>query len=155
MSAALGLGSLADLGTVTAISLAAFDPRFGEAWSAAQLQGTLNEPRSWLRLARDGDAAVGFGLCRLIVDEAELLLIAVAPAARGRGIGAALLAATIDDARARGVTEMFLEMRDGNAAAAALYRSLGFAEVGRRRDYYRGSEQRRFDAVTMRRPLNR
>lgn len=154
MSVRLVNGSVAELDALAAISVDAFDPRFGEAWSAAQLRGTLQQSGSWLRLACRDDAMVGFSLCRLIVDEAELLLIAVVPAARGGGIGSRLLAAAIDDAQDRGVSEIFLEMRDGNAAALALYRSQGFAEVGRRRDYYRGADSLRFDAITMRRPLN-
>ena len=154
MTPTLSLGGLADLGDIIAISGRAFDPRFGEAWSASQLQGTLCDGNSWLRLARDGVRPVGFSLSRRIVDEAELLLIAVVPEARGHGLGRDLLAATIGDARARGVLRMFLEMRDGNAAACALYRALGFVEVGRRSDYYRGVDQQRFDAITMRRPLN-
>lgn len=147
-------GGLAEIDDLAAISAAAFDPRFGEAWSGLQLRGTLAQPGSWLRLACRDDAMVGFSLCRLIVDEAELLLIAVVPDARGAGVGGALLTAAIDEARGRGVSEIFLEMRDGNAAALALYRSRGFAEVGRRRDYYRGAGDLRFDAITMRRLLN-
>ncbi len=154
MSLALATGSTADLDALAAISTVAFDPRFGEAWSPVQLRGTLQQPGSWLRIARDGDRPVGFSLCRLIVDEAELLLIAVCPESRGTGVGTALLAAALDDARARGVSEIFLEMRDGNAAARALYAGRGFVEVGRRRDYYRGAGDQRFDAITMRRPLN-
>ena len=154
MTVRLVTGGLAELDALAAISAAAFDPRFGEAWSGPQLRGTLQQPGSWLRLACRDDAMVGFSLCRLIVDEAELLLIAVVPEARGVGIGNALLSAAVEDARGRGVAEMFLEMRDGNASAHALYRALGFAEVGRRRDYYRGAGDLRFDAITMRRRLN-
>lgn len=154
MSFALLDGGVADIDALAEISAAAFDPRFGEAWSAAQLRGTLLQPGSWLRIARHGDQPVGFSLCRLIVDEAELLLIAVCPESRGSGVGTALLASALDDAPARGVSEIFLEMRDGNAAARALYAGRGFVEVGRRRDYYRGATDQRFDAITMRRPLN-
>ncbi len=154
MTGRLVNGSLAELDDLAAISTAAFDPRFGEAWSAPQLRGTLQQPGSWLRIACRGDAMVGFSLCRLIVDEAELLLIAVMPESQGAGIGRALLSAAVEDARGRGVAEMFLEMRDGNAAAYALYSALEFAEVGRRRDYYRGAGDLRFDAITMRRRLN-
>ncbi len=131
----------------------AFDPRYGEAWSAVQLGGSLEQPGSWARLALDGATPLGFSLCRRLVDESELLLVAVVHAARGRGIGSALLAAAADDARAHDTRVMFLEMRDGNAAASALYRAQGFVEVGRRRDYYRGVGAQRFDAITMRRHL--
>ena len=85
-----------------------------------------------------------------MLDEAELLLIAVTETARGRGFGRKLLETAISDARARGVVSMFLEMRDGNGAASELYTRLGFTEIGRRRDYYRGIDASRFDAITMR-----
>ena len=154
MSVRLVSGGSGDLDALTKVTAEAFDPRFGEAWSATQLRGTLAQSGSWLRIAVDGEAAVGFTLCRVIVDEAELLLIAVAPGARGTGVGRLLLEAALEDARGRGVKSMFLEMRDGNAAGNALYRGRGFVEVGRRRDYYRGAEAQRFDAITMRRSLN-
>lgn len=150
----LTAGRLADLDDVLAVSDAAFDPRFGEAWSAAQLRGTLTQPGSWLRLAMSDRVALGFSLCRPLVDEAELLLIAVHPDARGNGVGRALLTSAVNDAGDRGMSSVFLEMRDGNAAAQALYRAVGFAEVGRRRDYYRGAEGQRFDAITMRRQVH-
>ena len=149
----LARAGLAALDDIAAITAAAFDPRFGEAWSSAQLAGSLGQPGSWARIACAGGAPRGFTLCRRLVDEAELLLVAVVPPARGQGIGAALLGAACDDARGDGASALFLEMRDGNAAADALYRALGFVEVGRRRDYYRGADARRFDAITMRRDL--
>jgi ribosomal-protein-alanine N-acetyltransferase len=80
------------------------------------------------------------------MDEAELLLIAVAPEHGRRGVGRALLQAFIDRARRDGAIRIHLEVRDGNAAVA-LYRAAGFAEAGRRRDYYRGGGGL-FDALT-------
>ena len=154
MSVRLVSGGLGDVDALAQVTAQAFDPRYGEAWSPTQLRGTLAQAGSWLRIAVDGEAAVGFTLCRLLVDEAELLLIAVTPSTRGTGVGRLLLEAALEDARGRGVTSMFLEMRDGNAAGSALYKGQGFVEVGRRRDYYRGAEAQRFDAITMRRSLN-
>ncbi len=153
MTLALVPADAARLDDLLAVMADAFDPRYGEAWSAVQLGGSLVQPDSWARLALDGSAPLGFSLCRRLVDEAELLLVAVVHAARGRGIGAALLAAAAADARGRDAHAMFLEMRDGNAAASALYRTQGFVEIGRRRDYYRGVGAQRFDAITMRRDL--
>ncbi|TRW14893.1 GNAT family N-acetyltransferase [Glacieibacterium frigidum] len=149
----------ADIDAMLAVMADAFDPRFGEAWSAVQLGGSLAQIDTWARLVRetaaDGRGApLGFSLCRRIVDESELLLVAVVPAARRRGIGGALLETAQRDARLRGSRTMFLEMRDGNAAASQLYRAQGFVEIGRRRDYYRGIDGNRHDAVTMRRPLD-
>ena len=150
MTARIVAADVAQLTAMLEVMQGAFDPRFGEAWSGAQLAGTLAQAGSWARLACDDDLVVGFSLCRRIVDEAELLLIAVTADARGRGFGRQLLTAAVADARARGVVSMFLEMRDGNRAAAELYLGHGFVEIGRRRDYYRGIDASRFDAITMR-----
>lgn len=140
-----------DIDAIMAVMAVAFDPAFGEAWSAAQVLGSLAMSASWSRLALvDGARPVGFSLCRRIGPEAELLLIGVPPIDRGRGFGAALMTAVKADARAAGVEAVFLEVRDGNAAALALYRQGGFVAVGRRRDYYRGAGAERFDAITLR-----
>ncbi len=72
--------------------------------------------------------------------------IAVAPAARGRGLGRGLMHALITEARRRGIAELFLEVRADNPIARALYRSLGFEEIGVRPRYYR----RGIDAIMMR-----
>ena len=147
-----------DIDAMLAVMADAFDPRFGEAWSAVQLGGSLAQIDSWARVLRgsaaEGGVPLGFSLCRRIVDEAELLLVAVVPAARQRGIGGLLLATARRDARLRGSRTMFLEMRDGNAAASRMYRAQSFTEIGRRRDYYRGIDGNRHDAVTMRRALD-
>jgi ribosomal-protein-alanine N-acetyltransferase len=78
----------------------------------------------------------GFVLGRVVADEAELLTVAVAPELRRRGVGRALVTAFAADASARGATIAHLEVAEGNSAAIALYRGLGFAESGRRRGYY-------------------
>lgn len=138
-------GTAADIAPVEAIMGDAFDPRFGEAWTRAQVLGMLAMPGVWLTLARMDEAAVGFALCRGILDEAELLLLAVAPAARRRGVGGALLRAVIAEARGRGMAKLHLEVRAGNAAIA-LYAAAGFAKGGERRHYYRGTDGRSHDA---------
>jgi ribosomal-protein-alanine N-acetyltransferase len=128
----------------------AFDRSFGEAWTRSQLGGILPMAGVSLILAREPDsgAAIGFSLFRTVVDESELLLIAVAPSHHRRGIGGMLLHDFLHRARNDGVTRVHLEVRDGNSAVA-LYRKAGFAPVGRRRNYYHGSDGRRFDAVTL------
>ncbi len=138
---------------VMAVMDRAFDARFGEAWSAAQVLGSLATGMAWARVARDG-APVGFTLCRQIGPDAELLLIGVDPAARRGGVGRALLATAAADANARGCAALFLEVRDGNAAALGLYRAAGCQVIGRRRDYYNGAGGLRFDAITLRADLN-
>lgn len=133
-----------------AVMHAAFDPRYGEAWTAAQLAATMAVTNCWARLALIEDAAIGFSLCRAAADEVELLLIAVAPQQRRTGSGTRLLLRAQEDALARGCSHLFLEVREDNEAARFLYRSAGFAEIGQRPGYYAGKDGSRRAAVTMR-----
>lgn len=126
---------------------AAFDPAYGEAWTTAQCADMLKGGHAWLLLAELDGRPAGFALTRAILDEAELLLIAVAPDARRRGVGRRLLDATADTARVSGVKRLFLEVRSNNPAIA-LYTSFGFAQVGARANYYRGASGDQFDAHT-------
>lgn len=86
-------------------------------------------------------------LTRHVLDEEELLLIAVVPGVRCRGVGAALIEHLFVAARSRGITRVFLEMRRGNPAFH-LYRKFGFEPIGERRNYYRMANGERIDAIT-------
>jgi [ribosomal protein S18]-alanine N-acetyltransferase len=131
------VGGADDLPAIMPVMRAAFDPRYGEAWSDVQCFGVLGVPGSSLLIAGD-DMIQGFALSRVIIDECELMLLAVDPAVQGEGIGRALLNEVIRTAQSAGATSIFLEMRSGNNALR-LYASVGFVEVGRRQNYYRGS----------------
>lgn len=98
-------------------------------------------------LPEDDTRRLGFGLLRVLGDEAELLLLASAPSARRCGVGEALLSALLKEGSARGASAVFLEVRDSNAAARSLYAKFGFAEIRRRRGYYHAPRE---DAVLMR-----
>lgn len=143
----LASGRATDAAAVGEVMQAAFDPRWGEAWTKAQVVGILAMPGVWLTLARVGGEVAGFALVRAIMDEAELLLIAVDPAHRRRGVGAAMLRHTVTECRDRGVTRLHLEVRANNAAVA-LYAAGGFARVGARPGYYRNGAGEAFDAHT-------
>ncbi|MDO6416747.1 GNAT family N-acetyltransferase [Sphingomonas sp. BIUV-7] len=147
-------GTAANIEAVMRIMDSAFDPNFGEAWNRGQVLGMMSLSDVWLILATpdDDEMPEGFALARLTIDEAELLLLAVRPEARGRGIGRILVEAVAEKARARGALRLMLEMREGNGALA-LYAAAGFAQIGRRRDYYRGRDMSRHDAITLARPL--
>lgn len=99
-----------------------------------------------------GSAArpAGFVMSRQAADEAEILSIVVAPAQRGHRLGASLLSAHLSRLAGHGVTQVFLEVEEGNVAAERLYRHLGFREVGRRKGYYPKSDGSRATAVAMR-----
>jgi ribosomal-protein-alanine N-acetyltransferase len=130
----------------------AFDPLFGEAWNAGQCLGILSLPDVWLTFAEEGERAVGFALSRLLMDEAELLLLAVEPHARRAGVGRTLIERTVEIAVGKGAHRLLLEVRDGNNARD-LYRHAGFDEIGRRQDYYRGLDGTTRDALTLARPI--
>lgn len=145
-------GSVADLGVVETIMGEAFDPRFGEAWTRTQCLGIMSMPGVWLTLANLDGHPAGFALSRRIVDEAELLLLATLPGVRRRGVAAALLRSVLTEARDAGATRLHLEVREGNDAIK-LYRASGFAKVGERRNYYRGSDGTAFHAFTYSRDI--
>ena len=145
-------GGAVDADEVDRIMAAAFDPRFGEAWTRSQCIGILAMPGVWLTLARVDDRTVGFALVRAIMDEAELLLIAVDPAARRAGVGAALLRSVVAACQGRGVARLHLEVRANNPAVS-LYAAHGFRRAGVRRAYYRSRGGDTFDAHTYARNL--
>ena len=93
---------------------------------------------------------VGYVLALVMADEGEIADVAVAPDARRRGVGRALLDQMILDMVADGVRALYLEVRESNAAARGLYRSLDFEQVGRRREYYQHPIE---DALLLRREL--
>lgn len=154
LSLTLVRASGADLDSVMEIIDAAFDPRFGEAWTRAQCAGILPMHGVILRLAMMDGAAKGFSLSRHVADEAELLLLGVLPDYRGRGIAGALLAHFIGDSAGAGAHHLHLEVRDGNPAVS-LYEKHQFGVAGRRHRYYRGPAGEMFDALTMVRNLPR
>lgn len=128
---------------LAALHALAFPP--SRVWGADAIGLMLAMPGAFA-LWRPGE---GFVLARVAADEAEILTLAVAPAARRRGLGAALMAAAMAGAVLRGAAAMFLEVAASNAAALALYQGLGFDGVGRRRRYYEDGE----DALVLRRDL--
>jgi ribosomal-protein-alanine N-acetyltransferase len=141
-------GGTDDLDQVMRIMGRAFRPCFGEGWTRSQCAGILPMSGVTLTIGEDHEEAIGFALARVVSDEAELLLIAVDPDRQGRGAGNALLQHFIASARAAGAHRLHLEVRDGNPAIG-LYRAYGFLPAGRRRNYYRGPEGQRHDAVTL------
>ncbi|HSJ98944.1 MAG TPA: GNAT family N-acetyltransferase, partial [Myxococcota bacterium] len=102
-------------------------------WSAAALAAALarSDGWAWTLRARPGAAPLGFLLGRRALDELHVLLMAVAPAWRRRGAGAALLETALAAARAACLTAVHLEVRAGNAPALAFYARHGFLAVGR------------------------
>ncbi|MEL7445324.1 MAG: GNAT family N-acetyltransferase [Pseudomonadota bacterium] len=125
-----------------AIMDVAFDPKYGEAWNRRQVSEALTLPNTHaILINHDGvildqgeQPAAGFVLSRAAPGEEELLLIAVLPELRQRGLGEILIDRLIFDARKRGSERIFLEMREGNPAVN-LYQKLGFTPIGKRTQY--------------------
>lgn len=129
---------------LAAIHAASFaNPR---PWSAQEMASLLAMPGSFLA-GRPG----GFVMGRVVLDEAELLTIAVTPDLRRMGTGAALLAAFEAEAQARGAARAFLEVAADNAAAIALYTRAGWRPCGRRKGYYRDGPGGPVDALLLER----
>ncbi|MEZ5681969.1 MAG: GNAT family N-acetyltransferase [Erythrobacter sp.] len=142
-----------------AVMEAAFDPHWREAWTRSQVEGSLALPHTYALLAggdgqplEDGEQAAGFIMARRAPGEEELLLVAVRPEMRGRGIGKSLIEWFFRTAQANGAESVFLEMRDNNPAAN-LYAACGFEPIGRRSAYYRTSTGETLDAITFGRKL--
>jgi ribosomal-protein-alanine N-acetyltransferase len=110
-----------------------------DAWSRGLVQQGIADALptvSYLVAELDG-TVVGHAVTSAAGEDAELQRIAVAPAHRRAGIASALLAEVERRAQEQGATRLLLEVREDNATAAAFYETRGFAEVGRRRGYYR------------------
>lgn len=148
---ALEAAGLEAVGEVMLVMPDSFDPEFGEAWTAGQCASLMTMPGVWLTLARENGAAVGFSLARIVAGEAELLLLAVRKSAQRRGVGRKLLERFISDSAGKRADKLHLEVRHGNQAVL-LYKNLGFEEVGRRFNYYRGASGGQYDALTLARP---
>ena len=107
---------------------------FSDPWSASLIASELDNPLSlWLVWEEDGAAAAYLGVQR-VPPQADVMNVAVSPALRRRGIARALFAEL--ERRLPEIDELFLEVRASNSGAIALYRTLGFEQVGRRPNYY-------------------
>jgi ribosomal-protein-alanine N-acetyltransferase len=120
---------------------------FSTPWKDATFRSLLLRADCDVFAAERDGALLGYAACWTVLDQAELGNVAVAAEARGQGIGTALVEQVLRTVRARGATECFLEVRVSNQGAQGVYRRLGFAAVGRRRDYYAAPKE---DALVMR-----
>lgn len=135
-----------DLGAIAAIEAASF----ADPWSEAEFASVLEAGHTIFLVAEAGrkSGIVGYVIAMAVLDQAEILNVAVAPEHRGAGLGGGLLDAAVLEVERRGAESVFLEVRVSNVAARALYASRGFVEVSRRKNYYRTPVE---DALVMRR----
>lgn len=109
---------------------------FHTPWSMASFYGELENACACYLVALEGETVRGYVGLWIVLDEAQITNVAVAPEVRGRGLGRRLMEAAIACAKAGGARAMTLEVRPSNVAARSLYASFGFVERGRRKDYY-------------------
>jgi ribosomal-protein-alanine N-acetyltransferase len=120
---------------------------FSDPWSLSGIGEMLASANTRTLVAEAGGAVAGFLVARSIREEGEILNLAVLPEHRRRGLGRELLTAGLDWLSKGGVREVYLEVRQSNAAALAMYRARGFRPVGVRTDYYRNPRE---DALVLR-----
>jgi len=134
-------------------AVAAIERRaFSDPWSANSFRALFGNPLVHFAVAEDAITGVvlGYVVAWFVVDEAEIANLAVSDQARHAGIGARLLDHAVAAAEQRQCRVVFLEVRESNAAARALYASRGFEVAGRRSKYYRKPVE---DALVLRRGL--
>lgn len=102
-------------------------------WNEAALEAELNNACAYLYVALDGDKAAGYAAVYCVCGEADIARVAVLPEYRRQGIATQLLLKSFEENQADCV---FLDVRESNAAAISLYKSLGFEQMGIRKKYY-------------------
>jgi [ribosomal protein S18]-alanine N-acetyltransferase len=125
---------------------------YSDPWPATAFVSLPDNPRVYFAVVDSPVARslAGYVVAWYVLDEGEIANLAVAPSARGKGIGGALLDAAIRESIDRGVTDLYLEVRESNQSARRLYASRDFEEVSRRKGYYRAPVE---DALILRRTL--
>ena len=133
---------------VTELSLAERRCFPEDPWTVGMLEDTLGNDRCTVIgvYNRQMTNLVAYGVLYNAADEADIANIAVLPENRECGIGYSLLSKMVDIARYKGANRIFLEVRESNLAAVSLYKKLGFANIGRRRNYYTNPRE---DAIVM------
>jgi ribosomal-protein-alanine N-acetyltransferase len=124
---------------------------FARPWSTLEFERLLAERGVIGDGVFLGSAAkpTGFVLSRVVLDEAEILTVAISPESRGKGLSIPLLDRHLDELSRRGGRVVHLEVEEGNHPAIALYRRFGFKETGRREGYYQKADGTRVAAITM------
>ncbi len=107
-----------------------------ESWSEADFAASAEDESRFFVAAREGDRLLGVGGLQISFEQGDILTIGVDPARRGEGIGSAMLEALLGIFLREGGRQLFLEVRQSNGAARALYEKFGFRPIGIRKNYY-------------------
>lgn len=120
---------------------------FRDPWSERSIASELSNPLSCWLVAVEGDVLAGYVGAQTVLDGADMMNLAVAPAFRRQGVGQELICKLIVCLQKQGAFSLALEVRASNTPAIGLYEKLGFVPVGRRPNYYRNPKE---DALIMR-----
>ena len=114
---------------------------FADPWSQQSIASELHNPLSLWLVAQEGQTLLGYVGSQTCLDETDMMNIAVSPASRRQGVARALIEALVSALRERGSKQLTLEVRASNGPARQLYESLGFLQVGLRKNYYRNPKE--------------
>ena len=120
---------------------------FSDPWSENSVASELKNPLSLWLVALDGDAMAGYVGSQSVMGESDMMNIAVDPNYRRQGVAAALIEELVLQLKQKGNRCLTLEVRASNEPAVKLYEKLGFAQIGRRPNYYRNPKE---DALILR-----
>ena len=124
---------------------------YGHPWTRGNFVDSLNSGHwAWCAEGPEGELCA-YWLAMPVLEELHLLNVVVEPAWQGQGLGRQALAHLHEVAAARGMHDIWLEVRESNLRAQQLYRGSGYVAVGRRRGYYPNGSMGREDALLMRR----
>jgi len=123
---------------------------FSDPWSEKSIASELDSRLSCWLVALEGERVVGYVGSQTVIDESDMMNIAVHPDHRRRGVAENLVGRLSDALRLRGSKALMLEVRVSNEPAIRLYEKLGFVQVGRRPNYYRNPKE---DALILRKAL--
>lgn len=136
----IGLAVRSDAEAIARLSRDEVERGLRWAWTAGRVRHAIGDPDTNVVVARHAGAVVGFALMKYGSDQAHLLLLAVHPAQRRKGIATALLSWLEETLRVAGVVAVQVEVRASNHAARAFYARLGYEPVAATRGYYQGVE---------------
>ena len=120
---------------------------FSMPWSENSIRYELTNPLALWLVAVDGDMVAGYVGSQSVMGEADMMNLAVLPDYRRQGIGEMLVKRLVEELTANAVSSLTLEVRASNTVAIELYNKLGFAQVGRRPNYYKNPKE---DALILR-----
>ena len=123
---------------------------FSDPWSENSIASELHNALSLWLVAVDGERVAGYVGSQTVMDESDMMNVAVHPDYRKQGIATALIVGLVEELRNRGSHCLTLEVRASNETAISVYRKLEFQEVGRRKNYYRNPRE---DALILRKEL--